>query len=137
MAMATLPDLLEDELKDIYSAENQLVKALPKMAKAAQSEELAEAFRSHLAETEGHVERLKQVFGILGEKVASKQCKAMKGLVEEGHETIQEGKQKEAMAADLTNHSDAGRYVPVFLHIPSSSLTGLLEETLGLAVAGW
>ena len=99
--MQILRDLLVDELKDLLHAEGQLVKALPKMARAAHSPELKIGFQKHLEETKGHVERLKQVFETLGEKPKAKACKAMQGLVEEGQETIAEGKEKDEVAADL------------------------------------
>ena len=83
-------DLLVEELKDLYSAENQLVKALPKMAKAATSEELREAFETHLQQTEEQVQRLEQIGKKLGESMKGKKCKAMEGLVEEGKEIIEE-----------------------------------------------
>jgi ferritin-like metal-binding protein YciE len=86
--MDTLRDLLIDELSDLYSAENQLVKALPKMAKAAFSADLRTAIEDHLAETEGQVARLDQIFAELGEKPKRKKCKAMEGLIEEGAEVI-------------------------------------------------
>jgi ferritin-like metal-binding protein YciE len=88
--MDTLAELLEDELKDIFSAENQLVKALPKMAKKASSSTLKEAFTSHLKETEGHVKRLETISQSLGIKLTGKKCHAMEGLVEEGKEVIEE-----------------------------------------------
>ncbi|MEO8593893.1 MAG: ferritin-like domain-containing protein [Candidatus Solibacter sp.] len=90
MTQDTLQELLVEQLRDIYDAEKQLVKALPKLAKAAESEELAEAIRSHLAETETHVTRLEEAFGMLGVPAKGKTCKAMKGLLEEGNETIRE-----------------------------------------------
>lgn len=96
-----LRELLVEELRDIYHAEGQLVKALPKMAKAAKSPELKQAFQEHLAQTEGHVERLHQAFDLLGEKQRGKPCKGMMGLIEEGRETITEGKEREAVEADL------------------------------------
>jgi Mn-containing catalase len=96
-----LKELLIDELQDIYHAERQLVKALPKMAKAANSSELKEAFQNHLTETQGQVERLNQAFELLGEKAKAKVCKGMVGLVEEGQETITNGKDKEDSIADL------------------------------------
>ena len=89
-----LHELFLDELADLLNAETQLTKALPKMVKAAQSEELSDAINSHLNETEGHVERLKQVFDLLAEKPKSKTCQAMKGLLEEGSELLQELKGK-------------------------------------------
>jgi Mn-containing catalase len=99
--MQILRDLLVDELKDLLNAEAQLVKALPKMARAAHSPELKRGFEKHLEETKGHVERLKQVFELLDMKPKAKPCKAMLGLVQEGEETISEGKEKDPVAADL------------------------------------
>ena len=90
MTQETLQDLLVEQLRDLYDAEKQLVKALPKMAKAAENQELAEALRNHLAETENHVTRLEEVFGIVGAPAKGKTCKGMKGLLEEGNEAIQE-----------------------------------------------
>ena len=88
--MNNLRDLYVDELKDVYNAEKQLVKALPKMAKASSSPQLRMAFEAHLEETEGHVRRIEGVFANLGMKAASKTCKAMEGLVKEGGEMIDE-----------------------------------------------
>lgn len=99
--MAQLKELLVEELQDLLHAEGQLVAALPKMAEAAHNPKLKECFQKHLLQTEGQVERLKYAFELLGEKAQPKPCKAMKGLVEEGEETIQEGKAKEPLAADL------------------------------------
>jgi len=88
--MKTLEDFLMDELKDLYSAEKQLTKALPKMAKAANSEELRLAFEDHLKETEGQIERLDKISKITGKALTGKKCKAMEGLVEEGKEVLEE-----------------------------------------------
>lgn len=90
MAMDSLADLLEDELKDIFNAENQLLKALPKMAKKASSAKLKAAFTGHLKETEGHVQRLEKIGKSLGIRLTGKKCHAMQGLVEEGKEVIEE-----------------------------------------------
>ncbi|HEY2139671.1 MAG TPA: ferritin-like domain-containing protein [Chthoniobacterales bacterium] len=90
MAMDSLKDLYVDELKDLYNAENQLLKALPKMAKKASAPELKRAFQEHLTQTEGHVNRLEKILKGLGEKPTGKTCKAMKGLIEEGKEIIEE-----------------------------------------------
>ena len=89
MKMESLQELLSHELSDLLSAENQLVKALPKMAKAAASPELKAAFEEHLEETKGQVERLSSVFEKLGESPKRKKCKAMEGLIEEGSEVIE------------------------------------------------
>lgn len=83
-----LKELFVDGLKDIYWAEKNLVKALPKMAKAATSEDLRDAFEMHLGETEGHVSRVEEVFELIGEKAQAKKCPAMEGLLEEGNEII-------------------------------------------------
>ncbi len=99
--MPVLKDLLIEEMQDLLHAENQLVAALPKMAKAAHEPKLKTAFQDHLEETKGHVERLKQAFELLGAKAKPKPCKAMLGLVGEGKETIDEGKSKEESVADL------------------------------------
>lgn len=84
----TLQDAFVEEIRDLYDAEKQLVRALPKMAKAANSEELSAAFKEHLEQTKGQVQRLEQVFELLGQRARSKACKAMKGLVEEGQEIM-------------------------------------------------
>lgn len=88
-SLNSLKDLLVDELKDLYSAETQLVKALPKMAKAASNDELKAGFNEHLEQTKGHVERLERALGMLGANPKGKTCQAMKGLVEEGAEAIE------------------------------------------------
>jgi ferritin-like metal-binding protein YciE len=85
-----LKHLYVEELKDLYSAETQLVKALPKMAKAATSEELQTGFETHLEQTKGHVERLEEIFKALGESPKGKKCKGMEGLIKEGAEMIEE-----------------------------------------------
>lgn len=88
--MESVRELMIDQMRDLYDAEKQLVKALPKMAKAASNEDLREAFENHLEQTKGHVERLEHAFELLDEKAKSKPCEAMKGLVEEGKETLEE-----------------------------------------------
>ena len=99
--MPGLDELLVEELQDLLHAEGQLVKALPRMAKAAHDPKLKQAFQKHLEETKGHVERLKQVFELLGAKAKAKPCQGMQGLLAEGQETIEEGKEKEEPVADL------------------------------------
>jgi ferritin-like metal-binding protein YciE len=96
-----LHELFLDELFDVHNAEQQLTKALPKMAKAAESDELREAFESHLAETEEHVSRLEEVVEGLGEKMKRKTCPAMKGLIEEAQELLKEQKDSSALDAAL------------------------------------
>jgi ferritin-like metal-binding protein YciE len=90
MQLNSLEDLLVNELKDLYSAEKQLIKALPKMAKAANSKGLQNGFTKHLKQTETHVSRLEKVFEELGVSPRGKKCKAMEGLIEEGQEVIEE-----------------------------------------------
>lgn len=99
--MSQLRELLVEELQDLLHAETQLTKSLPKMAEAAHHPKLQEAFQKHFTQTQGHIERLTKVFELLGEKAQAKPCKAMQGLVAEGEETIEEGKEKENLAADL------------------------------------
>ena len=99
--MPQVRELLVEELQDLLHAENQLVAALPKMAKAARHPKLKETFEKHLAQTQVHVERLKQVFELLGEEAQPKPCKAMMGLVQKGQEKIDESEEKEELASDL------------------------------------
>ena len=97
----SIQELLVDQLRDILHAEKQLLKALPKMAKAARSAQLQRLFETHVEETEAQVERLNECFGILGTAARPKPCKGMMGLVEEGEEVIAESKKKDDVAADL------------------------------------
>ena len=90
MSVETVEQLLVSELRDLYSAENQITKALPKMAKAAGANELKTAFETHLKQTEGQIKRLERVFESLGKSVHGKTCKGMKGLIEEGEENMKE-----------------------------------------------
>ena len=111
-----LEDLFLDGLKDIYYAEKKILKALPKMAKGAMSEEVAAAFEKHLAETEGQVERLEEVFEILGKPARGKTCPAIDGIIEEGSEILEEYKGSPAIdaglvaAAQAVEHYEIGRY---------------------------
>jgi Mn-containing catalase len=99
--MKMLREVLVESLQDLLHAEMQLVQALPEMAEAASHPKLKEAFEKHLEQTEGHVDRLKSAFEILGEKAEPKACKGMLGLIEEGKEVISENEDKEELAADL------------------------------------
>ncbi len=111
-----LDDLFHDTLKDIYFAEKKILTALPKMAKAAQSEDLRAAFEKHHTETEGQVERLEQVFELIGKKAQGKTCDAIIGLVEEGQEIMKEYKGSPAIDAGLlagaqaVEHYEISRY---------------------------
>ena len=99
--MSQIKELLVEELQDLLHAESQLVNALPKMAEAAHSPKLKEAFEKHLLQTQVHVERLKKAFELLGEPAEPKPCRAMIGLIEEGQEKIEEAGSKEELASDL------------------------------------
>jgi ferritin-like metal-binding protein YciE len=99
--MATLEDLYTDLLKDLYSAEKQLVKALPKMAKNAQSPDLQKAFQEHLRQTEGHVDRIERIFSDMDGSPRGKKCVGMEGLIEEGSELLQEDVDPDVLDAGL------------------------------------
>lgn len=139
MKLTTLRDLLVEELRDLYSAESQLIKALPKMAKAASSEELSEAFTAHLEETRGQVERLDQIFGLLDATSGRKKCKAMEGLIAEGKETIAEDAEPSVhdaaliAAAQRVEHYEIAGYgcARTFAQIlGEEKVAGLLQQTL-------
>lgn len=106
-AEKTLEDLFHDTLKDIYYAERKIVKALPKMARGAQSKELKAAFEKHRDESEVHVERLQQVFEILGKRAQGKTCPAIDGIIEEGEEILDEYKGTAALDAGLVSAAQA------------------------------
>ena len=116
MAEKDLNDLFEDTLKDIYYAEKQITKALPKMAKAAQSPELKAGFEKHLDETEGQIERLEQVFELLGKPAKGKTCDAILGIIEEGKSIMEDYKGTIALdaglvaAAQAVEHYEIARY---------------------------
>ncbi len=103
----TLDDLFHDTLKDIYYAERKILKSLPKMARAAESPELKAAFEKHKDETEVHVERLQQVFELLGKRPQGKTCPAIEGILEEGEEIIEEFKGTPALDAGLISAAQA------------------------------
>lgn len=101
MAVQSLEDLFLEELKDIYNAEAQILKALPRMAKKASSPELRRAFEQHMKQTETQVKRLEKVFQTLGEKPKGKSCKGMQGVIEEGKEMMSEDISDDALDAAL------------------------------------
>jgi ferritin-like metal-binding protein YciE len=103
----TLQDLFHDTLKDIYYAERKILKALPKMKRAAQSEQLKDAFEKHREQTEGHVERLQQVFESIGKPARGKTCDAIEGIVAEGEEIMDEFKGTAALDAGLISAAQA------------------------------
>ena len=134
-----LKELYVDELKDIYNAENQLVKALPKMAKAATSDDLRNGFEEHLEQTRGHVQRLEQIFKALGEKPTGKKCKGMEGLVAEGQEMMEEDFEDDLMdaalisAAQRVEHYEIAAYGTVRTYaelLGEDEAVTLLEQTL-------
>jgi ferritin-like metal-binding protein YciE len=135
-----LRDLYVEELRDIYDAENQLVKALPEMAKASTSEELRSGFEEHLEQTKEHVRRLEQVFNGLGEKAKGKKCKGMQGLVAEGKEIIEEDEFEDEVkdaalisAAQRVEHYEIAAYGTVRTYaelLGEESAVSLLEKTL-------
>jgi len=134
-----LKELYIDELKDLYSAENQLVKALPKMAKAASSDELRQGFEEHLEQTRGHVDRLEKIFEALRETPKGKKCKGMEGLVEEGAEVIEEDFEGSLMdaaligAAQRVEHYEIAAYGTVCAfaeELGEEDQIALLTETL-------
>jgi ferritin-like metal-binding protein YciE len=139
MGVENMEELMLDELKDLYSAEKQIVKALPKMAKACESEELKEAFQSHLEETKGHVERLDEIFETLGKTSRGKTCHGMQGLLEEGSEMLEEiekgGVRDAALisAAQRVEHYEIAAYGSVREYaklLGKKQIVSLLEETL-------
>jgi ferritin-like metal-binding protein YciE len=133
--MNTLRETLLEELADVYDAEKQITKALPKMAKAAEHQELREAFETHLEETERQIERLEEVFQALGEKPKSKKCKGMQGLLAEGEDLIKndEGDAALIAAAQKVEHYEIATYgslVSWARLLEEEEAADLLEETL-------
>jgi ferritin-like metal-binding protein YciE len=134
-----LQELLVDELKDMYNAENQIIKALPKMAKAASSPELKRAFERHLEETKRQVERLDQIGEALDIKMTGKKCKGMEGLIEEGKEIISEDLEADALdagligAAQKVEHYEIAAYGTARAHanmLGLNKIARLLQQTL-------
>lgn len=134
-----LNDLFHDMLKDVYHAEKQLLRALPKMGRAANSDELRQAFETHKEETQGQVERLDQVFEIFGKRAQGKPCEAMQGLVAEGQEIMEEFEDSPALdaglisAAQAVEHYEIARYGTLRTWAQQLGLRDavqLLEQTL-------
>ena len=125
----TLRGLYIDELRDIYSAEKQLTKALPKMAKVASSDELRNGFTEHLEQTKGHVERLEQIFETLGERPSGKKCVGMEGLVEEGSEIMDEGFEGNVMDAALISAAQRVEHYEIAAYGTGSAFAELLGES--------
>jgi ferritin-like metal-binding protein YciE len=139
MSVGTMQELLIDELKDLYSAEKQIVKALPKLVKAASTPELQDAFQSHLEETKGQVGRLEKIADLVGKKLTGKTCVGMQGVLEEGSEVIdetEEGTVRDAAliaASQRVEHYEMAGYGSArdFANtLGLSEVAALLEETL-------
>ncbi len=135
----TLEDLFLTTLKDIYYAEKQILRALPKMAKAAESEELRAAFEKHRAETEGQVKRLEQVFEGMGKKAQGKTCEAIQGIIDEGKEIMEDFADSEALdaglvaAAQAVEHYEISRYgtlVAWAKQLGRNDCAAVLQQTL-------
>jgi ferritin-like metal-binding protein YciE len=139
MAEKTMQEAFIDELRDAYDGEKQLIKALPKLAKAANSRELSQAFQSHLQETKGQVARLEKVFGLLGEKVRGKHCDGIAGIVEEGKSIMEEDFAPATMDAALVaggqraEHYEMAAYGSLIAWAEAlghTQVASLLNETL-------
>ncbi len=135
----SLRDVLIEEMKDLYSAENQLVKALPKTAKGTNSPELKQAFLNHLEETKGHVVRLQQAFQVLGKKAVAKHCKGMEGAIDEVKEALEEDEEGALLdagiigAAARVEHYEIAGYsacIAMAKTIGEAEVAGLLTQTL-------
>lgn len=135
----TLDDLFLDTLKDIYYAERKILKALPKMARAASSDELKSAFQKHKDETEGQIERLQQVFEILGKRAQGKTCPAIEGILDEGEEIMEEFKGTPALDAGLISAAQAVEHYEITRYgtlkrwaevLGKKDIVKLLDETL-------
>jgi ferritin-like metal-binding protein YciE len=128
MADKGLRELYIDELKDLYSAENQLVKALPKMAKGADSEELRQGFEEHLEQTKGHVQRLEEIFEALRESPKGKKCKGMEGLIEEGSEVLEEDYEGSILDAALIGAAQRVEHYEIAGYGTARALAEVLGE---------
>jgi ferritin-like metal-binding protein YciE len=137
--MESIQDLFVMELQDLYSAENQIIEALPKMAEAASSEELKAGFKEHLKQTKGHVQRLEQIFEQLGTSAEGEKCKGMEGLLEEGEELMDEDADPEVLdagliaAAQKVEHYEIASYGTVKTYarlLGMNDAVQLLEQTL-------
>ncbi len=137
--LTTIKDLLEDEIKDLYSAEKQLTKAIPKMAKGSNNEELASAFEAHLKETEKQVSLLERVAKLLGTEPTGKKCKGMEGVIEEGSEALGEDGDENVLdlgiigAGSRVEHYEIAGYtmaISLATQLGEDDAAGLLKESL-------
>jgi ferritin-like metal-binding protein YciE len=124
----SLKKLYVDELKDLYSAENQLVKALPKMAKAASSEELRQGFEEHLEQTKGHVQRLEKIFSSIDESPKGKKCMGMEGLIKEGAEVMEEDFEDAVLDAALIGAAQRVEHYEIAAYGTVCEFAKLLDE---------
>jgi len=129
-----LMHLYTEELKDLYSAENQLIKALPKMAKAATSADLRNGFEEHLSQTMEHVARLEKIFKALGQSPTGKKCKGMEGLVKEGAEMIEEDPEPEELDAGLISAAQRVEHYEIAAYGCVSTYAKLLGEEAAMAL---
>jgi ferritin-like metal-binding protein YciE len=138
-AMKSLQDLFVNLLKDMYYAEKQILKALPKMAKKADSEQLRQAFEHHLKETQGQIERLEQVFALCALKPAGKTCPAIKGIIEEGEDDMKDAKDPDVLDAGMiadaqaVEHYEIARYGTMIAwakQLGMNDAVSLLQQTL-------
>jgi ferritin-like metal-binding protein YciE len=140
VAIESLSELFVEQLRDLYDAENQLIKALPKMAEAANSDDLREGIEEHLEQTKGHAQRIEQIFEQLGEKLKAKKCKGMEGIIKEGNETLEEDISDENLqdaaiiaAAQRVEHYEIAGYgtARTFANLlGEDEAASLLEQTL-------
>lgn len=139
MAMKTLDDLFLHFVKDMYHAEKQILKTLPKMAKKADSDDLRKAFEEHREETEGQIERLEKIFELLGKRARGEYCDAIHGILEEGKEIMDEAEDKDALdagmiaAAQAVEHYEISRYGTLIAwakQLGHKDAVPLLQETL-------
>jgi ferritin-like metal-binding protein YciE len=139
MSVSSMDKLLLEELSDLYSAEHQLTKALPKLVKMATSKQLQSALEHHLRETEGHVQRLEQAFKAIGEKPSSTTCEGMKGILEEGESSVKKAEEGDirdlaiAAGGNRVEHYEMAAYGTVRTyaqHLGKQQVVQLLEQTL-------
>jgi ferritin-like metal-binding protein YciE len=139
MQLNDLQDLFVDELRDLYNAEHQIIKALPKLAKAATNPALKQAFEQHLEQTRGHVDRLEQVFDLLGQKAQGKKCRGMQGIIDEGKELLDEDVEDDVLdaglisAAQRVEHYEMAGYGAVRTYakvLGNEQAARLLQQTL-------
>jgi ferritin-like metal-binding protein YciE len=139
MSLDSLQNLFIEELRDIYNGEKQILRALPKMAKAAESSQLQQAFTKHLKETEGHVQRLERIFQDLGQAVRGKQCKGMEGIIEEGKEILDKESDESVLDAALIASAQKVEHYEIAVYgtlrtyaelLGHSAAARLLEQTL-------